>query len=202
MSEGIFDSRQASKLDNPGRIKELKPVELLRDVVVITMGYTCIDFGSGTGTFALPMVELVGGEGKVYAIDNSDVMLSHIRAKNPPPNIILINREVDKTGLNDKIADICLLAFILHEVKKPDYLIAEAFRLLKPEGRIIIVEWKPDLESPGPPRRIRISNEQIEQLFGQVGLTMMSYNEWTDNHYIAMGKKEVAAAGFEIRLPS
>ncbi|MFC1944513.1 class I SAM-dependent methyltransferase [Chloroflexota bacterium] len=163
MSEGIFDTRQANKLDNPSRIEELKPLELLRDIAGISTGYTCADFGSGTGIFALPMTELVGDEGKVYAIDNSDVMHSHLRAKNPPPNLRIINSDVNETDLNDSIADICLLAFILHEVKRPDLLIAEATRLLKPGGSIIIVEWKADRDSPGPPRHIRISGEQIKQ---------------------------------------
>ncbi|MFC2033081.1 class I SAM-dependent methyltransferase [Chloroflexota bacterium] len=189
MGEGIFDTKQAKKLDNPGRINELKPLNLLRDLAGITNGYTCIDFGSGTGTFALPMAELVGDEGKVYSIDNSDTMLSYIRAKNPPPNLVLVNSDVERTGLNDELADICLLAFILHEVKKPGNLLSEAFRLLKPGGRIVIVEWKASLDSPGPPRRSRISQEQIEQLFRQVSLAMISYIEWTDNHYVAIGKK-------------
>ena len=56
MGEGIFDIKQAKKLDNPDRINELKPLNLLRDLAGITNGYTCIDFGSGTGTFALPML--------------------------------------------------------------------------------------------------------------------------------------------------
>ena len=84
------------------------------------------------------------------------------------------------------IADICLLAFILHEVKKPEYLIAEASRLLKPGGKIIIVEWRADLNSPGPPHQKRISNEQIKQLSEKVGLAMVSHLEWSDNHYIAI----------------
>jgi len=167
MSEGIFDIKQANKLDNRDRIKELKPLELLRDIAGIKTGYTCVDFGSGTGTFALPMTELVGDEGKVFAIDNSDLMFTHIRAKNPPSNLILINSDVNKTGLSDGIADICLLAFILHEVKTPDHLITETHRLLKPGGRIVIVEWKEDLDSPGPPRRVRISNEKNKAITGK-----------------------------------
>ena len=189
MNEGIFHTKQASKLDNLGRIRELRPYELLKNVAGIVEGMTCIDFGSGIGTFALPMADVVADEGKVYAIDNSVEMLAHIRAKNPPPNLILLNSDVEQTGLSDQIADICLLAFILHEVKKPGNLIAEAFRLLKPEGRIVIVEWKADLDSPGPPQRKRVSQEQIEQLFRKVNLAMMSYIEWTKNHYVAIGKK-------------
>jgi ubiquinone/menaquinone biosynthesis C-methylase UbiE len=190
MDEHIFDVKHASKLDDPARLIELRPQELLRDVAGIASGDTCIDFGSGTGIFAIPMAELAGKKGKVYAIDNSLEMLAHIRAKNPPVNLTLIQKDVKRTGLNSQIADICVLVFILHEVKESGELIAEAFRLLKPDGRLVIVEWKSDLDSPGPPRKSRISKEQIERLFGQTGLTLESYLDWSQNHYVVVGKQK------------
>ena len=189
MNNGCFDIRQASKLDKTGRIKELRPYQLLKNVAEVTKDMICIDFGSGTGTFALPMADLVGDKGKVYAVDNSTEMLENIRTKNPPPNLILLQRDVERTALYDQIADLCFLALILHEVKQPENLIAEAFRLLKSEGRLVILEWKADLDSPGPPRKKRISREQIEQLFRQVGLNLVGYMDWSKNHYVAIGKK-------------
>ena len=187
MAEGIFDVRKAHKLDSPGRLKDLRPRELLKDIAGITSGNTCIDFGSGTGMFAIPMAELVGIKGEVYAIDNSKEMLAKIRAKNPPKNLILIDSDVGQTSLNSQIADLCLLAFILHEVKDPNSIIAEAFRLLKRSGRLVIVEWKAELNAPGPPRNKRISREQIVQLFYQNSLTLISYIEWSQNHYVTVG---------------
>jgi len=76
MDEGIFDVNKAHKLDNPGRVKDLRPLELLRDVAKVGSGDTCVDFGSGTGMFALPAAELVDSKGKVYAIDNSEAMIA------------------------------------------------------------------------------------------------------------------------------
>lgn len=189
MNDGCFDVRRASKLDSEGRIKELRLDEFLKDVAMVTGGMVCIDFGSGTGTFALPLAQYAGNNGKVYAVDNSAEMLGHIRAKKPPPNLILIQRDVARTELDDQIADLCLLAFILHEVKQPDNLIAEAFRLLKPGGRLLVVEWKADLESPGPPKSRRVTRGQIEQLFGQAGLSSVQFIDWSQNHYVAIGSK-------------
>ncbi|MFC1942750.1 class I SAM-dependent methyltransferase [Chloroflexota bacterium] len=186
----MFDVRQAHKLDNPGRISELKPRELLKNAAGLTSGMTCIDFGSGTGTFSLPMIDLVGDEGKVFAVDNSAEMLAHIRLKKPPQNLVLVNSDATRTGLNDRIADICLLAFILHEVKQPGNLITEASRLLKPDGKLVVVEWKADMDSLGPPRKNRISQEQIKLLFEQVSLIQASYIIWSINHYVAIGEKE------------
>jgi ubiquinone/menaquinone biosynthesis C-methylase UbiE len=189
MNEGIFDARHAPMLDNPGRVKELRPQELLKNVVGVIEGMTCIDFGSGTGTFALPLAELVGDKGKVYAVDNSAELLEHIKSKNPPPNLIPVHSDVTQTGLNDSTADICLMAFILHELSQPGSLIKEAYRLLKPEGRLVILEWKVDSDTPRPPRNRRISREQIVQLFQQAGLTLQSYEDWNKNHYLATGIK-------------
>ncbi len=189
MSDGCFDIKKASKLDSEGRIKELRPYDLLKDVAGVASGMVCIDFGSGTGTFAFPMAQFVGNEGKVYAVDNSTDMLEYIRAKKPPANLVLVQRDVGRTGLDSQIADLCLLAFILHEVKVPDYVINEASRLLKPEGKILVVEWKADLDSPGPPRNRRITKEQLERLFRQAGLSLAEYIDWSGNHYAAIGKK-------------
>ena len=113
MNEGIFNIKKAPQLDSPGRIEELRPRELLKDVAGVTEGMTCVDFGSGTGAFALPMVNLVGNEGRVYAVDNSAEMHDHLKAKPPPPNLVMIERDVQRTGLDDRIADICFMAFIL-----------------------------------------------------------------------------------------
>lgn len=188
--DGIFDTGRAHKLDEQSRIKELRLHELLTDLAGVMKGSTCVDFGSGTGTFALPMLELVGNEGKVYAVDNSDVMLGHIREKNPPPNLITIHSDVRQTGLDDSIADVCLLALILHEVNQPADVINEASRLLKSEGRLVIIEWKAEIDSPGPSRKKRLSREQIEELLSQAGLALTSYSDWTRNFYAAAGKKQ------------
>jgi ubiquinone/menaquinone biosynthesis C-methylase UbiE len=190
MDNGCFDIGRASKLDSEGRINELRPNELLKDVARIVSGMVCIDFGSGTGTFSLPMAQLVGNKGKVYAIDKSADMLEHIRAKKTPTNLILIKRDAEQTGLESGIADFCLMAFILHEVKSPHSVITEASRLLKPGGSVMVVEWKSRLDSPGPPRSSRIAKEQIELLFRQAGLAFVEHIEWSKNHYVVIGHKE------------
>ena len=77
VNDGIFDVKQAHKLDNPERVRDLRPQELLSKAAGIIRGYTCVEFGSGTGIFALPMAELVGSQGKVYAVDKSQEMLDH-----------------------------------------------------------------------------------------------------------------------------
>ena len=187
MNDGCFNVKDAAKLDNEGRLKELKPYELLREVAGVSAGMVCIDFGSGTGIFALPMAELVGTKGKVYAVDRSAEMHGHIQAKNPPTNLILVESDVIQTGLDSRIADVCLLAFILHEVKQPSTLVSEAVRLLKPGGKAVVVEWRADSVLRGPPLNKRITRTQVEEIIIHAGLSLIEYRDWSVNHYIAIG---------------
>lgn len=189
--EGIFNTEHASMLDADWRVQELQPERLIGEIAKVRTGETCVDFGSGTGTLAIPMAASVGQGGRVYAVDNSDKMLGIIRAKKPPQQLIPVKTEVLETGLESGIADICLLAFIVHEVEQQDRLIAEASRLLKPGGRIIVLEWRADADMPIPPRHRRISREKIEELFRQAGLVLKEYIERTERHYAAVGEKQV-----------
>jgi ubiquinone/menaquinone biosynthesis C-methylase UbiE len=187
--QGIFDTKHAPMLDAEWRVRELQPEQLVRGIIGVRAGDTCVDLGSGTGTFALPMARAVGEGGRVYAVDNSEIMTEQIRLKNPPPQLVMVKADVTLTGLNDVLANICLLAFILHEVKDQEKLIAEANRLTKPGGRIAVLEWRVDADMPMPPKHKRVTRERIEELFGQAGLSLKDYIERTASHYAAIGAK-------------
>ena len=57
MTEDHFDIGRAGQLDNEERVRELKPKQLLEDVIGVTGGMTCIDLGSGTGAFSFPLIQ-------------------------------------------------------------------------------------------------------------------------------------------------
>lgn len=190
MVEGHFDPKRAPYLDGNERIKELRPYELLEERAGIKPGMTCVDLGSGTGAFSFPMLSCVGSEGVVYAVDDSDEMLGRIRAKNPPPNLVLVHSDVSNTKLDDGIADLCVMSSILHEVPQPAALLSEAFRLLKPGGIVLAVDWKADVASPGPPQRLRLSRGKVEALFQQTNFQNIEYSDWSRNYYIVVADKK------------
>lgn len=186
----MFDINRAAKLDISSRINELKPVKLLKDIAHIKDGMICIDLACGTGTLAIPMAELTGEKGRVYAVDRSYEMLEYLKHKSPPENIVTIQGDVSVTGLDDKIADFCLMAFILHEVQKPESIILEAARLLKPGGRAMVVEWREDRESPGPSPQVRVKRALLKQLFEENGFSDGEFVNWSENYYIALASKQ------------
>jgi len=190
MREGHFDPKIAPVLDSEERIKELRPYRLLKDKAGVKPGMTCIDLGSGTGAFTFPLLLCVGAKGFVYAVDDSDEMLAHIKANNPPPNLVLVHGDVSRTGLADSIADFCLMSSILHEVDRPDKLVAQAYRLLKLGGRVLVLDWKAELDSPGPPQRLRLSQEKVEDLLQQSGFINVKYSDWSRNYYVVLADKK------------
>ena len=176
-------------LDADWRVREIQPEKLVREIIGVMPGDICVDFGSGTGTFAFPMAAAVGDQGRVYAVDNSDRMFEMIASKNPPPQLLTVRADVTQTGLDDNFADVCLLAFILHEVSRQEELIAEACRLAKPGGRIVVLEWRADADMPMPPKHKRITRDKFEDLFARVGIELSDFIERTARHYVAMGVK-------------
>ena len=190
METGRFDTSRGDRLNNPERIKELRPLQVIKEVGGVKPGMTCVDFGAGTGVFALPMAEIAGPNGPVYAIDSSQDMLLLLEAKGPPPNLKRVKSDVAATGLANETADFCLCSLILHEVDSPQSIIAETYRVLKPGGTLVIIEWKMETDW-GPPRSVRIPLETMKGFFRDTGIEFGEYLDWSHNFCIVTGKKVV-----------
>lgn len=189
MAEGHFNTRTAFKLEREDRVKELRPDELLGNYAGLHNGMSCIDLGCGTGTFSFAMAKIIGDNGLICAIDDSEKMLGFLQKRNPPDNIVVIKGDVLHAPIKSGIADFCLLALILHELKDHKALIAEVNRLLKPEGKIMVLEWKANLRSPGPPKKRRIAVNYLNELLSQSNFTEILYKEWSFHHYMVMAVK-------------
>ncbi len=112
--------------------------EVLRKVGV-TQSQTIVDYGCGPGIFTLAAAAIVGRQGKVYALDVRIKALEEIResaAKNRFSNleVILIEKSAVKVNLVNQSADVALLYDVLQEVPDKPGLLAELYRILKPDG--------------------------------------------------------------------
>lgn len=161
MSEKLFNPENAGRLDDPERRKWLPPDAVL-DLLEIREGMTVADVGAGTGYFALSLAERVGSAGLVLAVDIQPAMLERLKANlGSQPEGDRIRPSLgaaDATGLPDASADLVLLANVWHEVDDHAAVLRETERILKPGGRLAILDWRTDVEQPpGPPLDHRIS---------------------------------------------
>lgn len=111
----------------------------------INAGDTVVDLGCGPGFFTLPMARLAGPAGRVAAVDLQAPMLAHVQRKavraGLAGRIVCHHCGPARIGL-DIAADFVLAWYMVHETPDPAAFLREVRTLLKPDGRLLVVEPK------------------------------------------------------------
>jgi len=159
--ERRFDPQHQHRLLNPERQAHWDPPRFLARFG-LQAGQTALDLGCGPGFWTLPLAELVGKSGLVWAVDVSQEVLDALAARNPPPQVRLQRMELPTMDVPDATVDLAWVAFVFHEVERPERLASELRRVLRPSARVAVLDWRPDADSDqGPPRAHRLTPEQV-----------------------------------------
>jgi len=108
---------------------------ILKEVGIKT-GFQVLDYGCGPGSYIIPLAELVGESGKVYALDIHPLAIQKVRdiaSKKQLANIETILSDC-RTGLPDNTLDAVLLYDAFHHLSDADVVLKELYRVLKPDG--------------------------------------------------------------------
>jgi ubiquinone/menaquinone biosynthesis C-methylase UbiE len=114
----------------------LRPRREVLKEVGIRAGSHVLDFGCGPGSYVVPVADLVGPSGRIYALDihpSAIQMVQRRAAKKRLANVMPIQSD-GQTGLPDRSLDVILLYDVFHELKDPDAILGELNRILKPDG--------------------------------------------------------------------
>jgi ubiquinone/menaquinone biosynthesis C-methylase UbiE len=104
--------------------------------VGIEPGFHVLDYGCGPGSYIIPLAELVGESGKIYALDIHPLAIQRVKdiaSKKQLTNVETILSDC-QTGLSDNSLDAVLLYDIFHHLSDPDVVLKELHRVLKPDG--------------------------------------------------------------------
>jgi len=104
--------------------------------VGIDPGFHVLDYGCGPGSYIIPLTELVGKSGKVYAVDIHPLAIERVQSiasKKGLTNVQTIHSS-GSTELPDETMDVILLYDTLHDLSDPERVLKELHRLLKPTG--------------------------------------------------------------------
>jgi len=116
------------------------------------------EFGSGYGTFTIPAAKII--KGNFYALDIEPSMIKRLTERvleENLSNVKIINRDFvnDGTGLPENYVNYTMLFNILH-AENPLTLLNEAYRILKPGGKVGVIHWIHSAITPrGPSLNIR-----------------------------------------------
>jgi ubiquinone/menaquinone biosynthesis C-methylase UbiE len=184
-----FDHNKMHMLISEDRKARWEPARFLTKLA-IQPGASVLDLGSGPGFWSIPLAEIVGADGTVWALDVSQEMLDLLAQRNPPKQVRLLKAELPKIKLPDSSLDWVWAAFILHEVTPPETLAGELFRLLKKNGTVAVLDWRPDaLTESGPPRHHRLSVAQVSKYLLTAGFKAVQQTWQDDDAYLLEARK-------------
>jgi ubiquinone/menaquinone biosynthesis C-methylase UbiE len=106
----------------------------LREALEGAPGRRLIDVGGGTGNYSRALKD----EGwDPLVVDREPAMLARAAAK----GLATLEGDAQRLPLPDETADAVMLISMLHHVEEPPKAIAEARRVLRPRGRLVLMGW-------------------------------------------------------------
>jgi thioredoxin reductase/predicted methyltransferase len=183
---GVLDPARTERLLGEQRRASLPPEPTLRAAGVVP-GQTVVDLGCGPGYFTLPAAALVGPRGTVYGVDAEPEMVEACRrraADAGAQHVRVIRSHGEHVPLPDAIADLVLIAWVLHEVQDRVAFLRQARRLLKPGGGAALIEFRKQDGLWGPPMEVRLSEAEVAAVAGAAGLRVREQHGLDDGHLL------------------
>ncbi len=191
MISSKFDPANTGTLEDENR-KEILDVEKILESLGSFMGKSVADVGCGSGHFSIPISKRIGPDGNVYAIDLEAAMLEKLKENIVAQSGIhpVQSEEESIPGVEDSSVDTCFMVNVLHELEGNQTL-REAYRILRPGGHLVLIDWKKVKMDFGPPFTVRISEREAKRRCGDVGFKCEStFLAGQYNYGLVMSKTE------------
>jgi len=158
----------------------------------VTDGMKVVDIGAGSGFYSIECGKKVGSSGRVFAVDVQKDLLERLRSVASSQgirNIEVVWANAEKIGgtkLREAIADRVICSNVLFQIEKPDDFALELKRILKPGGKLLIIDWS-EVSTMGPQNVF--SSAKAQSLFEKVGMKVEQTFGAGDHHYGIILKK-------------
>jgi SAM-dependent methyltransferase len=141
----------ADWLTRPERIREEEPDRMLA-ALDIKKGSVVADIGAGVGYHVWRMAEIVGPAGRVIGEDIQEGMIQLMKkniAERKLGNVEIIQGTPTDPKLPENALDLVLMVDVYHEFSEPATMMRHIRSALKPDGRVVLVEFRK--EDPNVP---------------------------------------------------
>jgi ubiquinone/menaquinone biosynthesis C-methylase UbiE len=157
----------------------------------LTPTSTVADIGAGTGYYSFRIARRVP-QGRVYAVEVQDEFVASLQArinKENISNITVIKGGEQSPNLPDNTIDLFIMVDVYHELAFPKEMLQSLHRALKPNGRILLLEYR--AEDPSIPIKElhKLSAEQATKELGANGFRLVDKKDFLPiQHYLLFAK--------------
>ncbi|MBP6888696.1 MAG: methyltransferase domain-containing protein [Candidatus Pacebacteria bacterium] len=164
----------------------LTPDHLVKELY-LKPGDRVADIGCGTGVYTIALAEQVGTMGQVYAVDvHRDALhtLASTLDKRGIINVEMLWADAEKNIPIDAYSlDALVLSNVLFQFEDVDKALSLVSKLIKPEGQLLVVDWRDSFGGIGPHSSHVIQEEQAIQLVQSHGFRLLKRLPAGDYHY-------------------
>ncbi len=152
-------------------------------------GMRVADFGAGTGAYSLASGLRVGHTGHVYAIEVQKNLVKKLESEIKTwgvSNVECIWGDIEKRGgtkIADHSMDAIIVSNVLFQAEDKLGLVDEAKRLLKKDGKVLLVDWISPFGGIGPSIESVVSPAMATDLFTKRGFKLLEKITTNPNHY-------------------
>lgn len=148
---------------------------LMRQELKVKPGMVVCDMGCGNGYHTLPLAEMVGATGKVFAVDAQPEMIQMLRTRidvKGLKNIEPINSLFHDPKLPPNTCDMILMVDVYHEFSHPVQMLAGMRAALKPDGLLVLAEYRAEDDTVPIKPEHKMSKAQITKEMNANGFTL------------------------------
>jgi ubiquinone/menaquinone biosynthesis C-methylase UbiE len=166
----------------------VSPEKVIEDLD-LRPGMAVADFGCGSGHYSVAAAKRVGKNGKVYALDIQKEMLEMVRAQAKLEHLdnietIWTDLETQESSrFKENSVDLVIISNILFQAENKKQIIEEAYRIIKPGGKAVVIEWDRKEKKIGPPLEARISPQEAKKMFEEADFSFEKEFNPGENHY-------------------
>lgn len=179
-------------LESPARIQNLKIPETV-SALKLKPGAVVADLGAGSGLFEGPLAEAVGPSGMVYAVDIDAGLIDAIARKATAGgwrNVKPVLGQFTDPGLATGSVDVAFINDVLHHVEQRAAYLGNVARILKPGGRIALIEYHPELGGHKNQPELQVSKSAAAALMAGIGFqSVEEIALFTDKYFTVYQKR-------------